>query len=288
MNNPIAKSELILNNDGSVYHLNLLPSDIAETILFVGDPERVPKISKHFDKIIIKKKNREFVTHTGIYNNKKISVIATGIGTDNIDIVLNELDALVNIDLQTRTIKPTHTALNIIRIGTSGALQPTIAVDSFLVSEYAIGLDGLLHFYEYTNEDDLQLNDVVENSAKVQCYTAKASTKLLNTLATDILKGITLTASGFYAPQGRKLRLSPKQPNFIDDLSNHTFAEDRKITNFEMETSAIYALGKLLGHHCISFNAILANRVLGHFSDKPEETVEELIKKILLKISTHL
>lgn len=284
MSNSIAKSELILNSDGSVYHLCLLPSDIAETVIFVGDPERVPKISKHFDSILVQKKNREFVTHTGYYKNKKLTVIATGIGTDNIDIVLNELDALVNIDLQTRTVKENLTSLNIIRIGTSGALQADIPIDSFVASEYAIGLDGLLHFYQYENEDDLQLNSVVENIAKVQCYTTKASTKLVNALADDMLKGITLTASGFYAPQGRKLRMQPKQPNFIDDLSNYTFSNNRKITNFEMESSAIFGLGKLLGHHCISFNAILANRVLGQFSEKHEETVETLIEKILNKI----
>lgn len=280
----IANSELILNSDGSVYHLNLRPTDIADTIIFVGDPERVPKISKYFDSIEIKKQNREFVTHTGTLKNKKITVIATGIGTDNIDIVLNELDALVNINLETRTVHSKLKSLNIIRIGTSGALQADIPIDSFVVSEYAIGLDGLLHFYEFIQDDDININKTVEDIASVQCYTAKASNKLLDLLADDIRKGITLTASGFYAPQGRKLRLSPKNPNFIDDLSAQIFAENKKITNFEMETSAIYGLGKMLGHHCISFNAILANRVLGQFSDKHEATVDNLIVKILNKI----
>jgi uridine phosphorylase len=280
----IANSELILNSDGSVYHLNLRPTDIADTIIFVGDPERVPKISKYFDSIEIKKQNREFVTHTGTLKNKKITVIATGIGTDNIDIVLNELDALVNINLETRTVHSKLKSLNIIRIGTSGALQADIPIDSFVVSEYAVGLDGLLHFYEFIQDDDININKTVEDIASVQCYTAKASNKLLDLLADDIRKGITLTASGFYAPQGRKLRLSPKNPNFIDDLSAQIFAENKKITNFEMETSAIYGLGKMLGHHCISFNAILANRVLGQFSDKHEATVDNLIVKILNKI----
>lgn len=280
----IANSELILNSDGSVYHLNLRPTDIADTIIFVGDPERVPKISKYFDSIEIKKKNREFVTHTGTLKNKKITVIATGIGTDNIDIVLNELDALVNINLETRTVHSKLKSLNIIRIGTSGALQSDIPIDSFVVSEYAVGLDGLLNFYEFIQDDDININKTVEDIASVQCYTAKASNKLLDLLADDIKKGITLTASGFYAPQGRKLRLSPKNPNFIDDLSAQIFAENKKITNFEMETSAIYGLGKMLGHHCISFNAILANRVLGQFSDKHEATVDNLIVKILNKI----
>jgi uridine phosphorylase len=280
----IANSELILNSDGSVYHLNLRPTDIADTIIFVGDPERVPKISKYFDSIEIKKQNREFVTHTGTLKNKKITVIATGIGTDNIDIVLNELDALVNINLETRTIHSKLKSLNIIRIGTSGALQADIPIDSFVVSEYAVGLDGLLNFYEFIQDDDININKTVEDIASVQCYTAKASNKLLDLLADDIRKGITLTASGFYAPQGRKLRLSPKNPNFIDDLSSQIFAENKKITNFEMETSAIYGLGKMLGHHCISFNAILANRVLGQFSDKHEATVDNLIVKILNKI----
>jgi uridine phosphorylase len=280
----IANSELILNSDGSVYHLNLRPTDIADTIIFVGDPERVPKISKYFDSIEIKKQNREFVTHTGTLKNKKITIIATGIGTDNIDIVLNELDALVNINLETRTVHSKLKSLNIIRIGTSGALQADIPIDSFVVSEYAVGLDGLLHFYEFIQDDDININKTVEDIASVQCYTAKASNKLLDLLADDIRKGITLTASGFYAPQGRKLRLSPKNPNFIDDLSAQIFAENKKITNFEMETSAIYGLGKMLGHHCISFNAILANRVLGQFSDKHEATVDNLIVKILNKI----
>jgi uridine phosphorylase len=280
----IANSELILNSDGSVYHLNLRPTDIADTIIFVGDPERVPKISKYFDSIEIKKQNREFVTHTGTLKNKKITVIATGIGTDNIDIVLNELDALVNINLETRTVHSKLKSLNIIRIGTSGALQADIPIDSFVVSEYAVGLDGLLHFYEFIQDDDININKTVEDIASVQCYTAKASNKLLDLLADDIRKGITLTASGFYAPQGRKLRLSPKNPNFIDDLNAQIFAENKKITNFEMETSAIYGLGKMLGHHCISFNAILANRVLGQFSDKHEATVDNLIVKILNKI----
>jgi len=169
-------------------------------------------------------------------------------------------------------------------MGPGGFLQADIPIDSFVVSEYAVGLDGLLHFYEFIQDDDININKTVEDIASVQCYTAKASNKLLDLLADDIKKGITLTASGFYAPQGRKLRLSPKNPNFIDDLSAQIFAENKKITNFEMETSAIYGLGKMLGHHCISFNAILANRVLGQFSDKHEATVDNLIVKILNKI----
>lgn len=279
----IAESELILNKDGSVYHLTLLPEDVADTIFTVGDPERVPMVTKYFDKIEIQKANREFVTHTGYLGNKRISVIATGIGTDNIDIVLNELDALFNIDLRTRTPNEQLKSLNIIRIGTSGALQNDIPMDSFLVSEYAVGLEGLLHFYQYHNAHNA-INDAVSKITNTESYTTQADTYLLDKLAKGIKRGITLTAPGFYAPQGRQLRLQPKQKDFIDTLSALKFENDLQITNLEMETSGIYGLGQLLGHRCISFNAMIANRQLGTFSVNAEQTIDSLIRFVLENI----
>lgn len=279
----IAESELILNKDGSVYHLTLLPEDVADTIITVGDPERVPMVTKYFDKIEIQKANREFVTHTGYLGNKRISVIATGIGTDNIDIVLNELDALFNIDLKTRTPNEQLKSLNIIRIGTSGALQNDIPIDSFLVSEYAVGLEGLLYFYQYQNAHNA-INDAVSKITNTESYTTQADTYLLDKLAKGIKRGITLTAPGFYAPQGRQLRLQPKQKDFIDTLSALKFENDLQITNLEMETSGIYGLGHLLGHRCISFNAMIANRQLGTFSSNAEQTIDSLIRYVLENI----
>ena len=279
----IAESELILNKDGSVYHLTLLPEDIADTIITVGDPERVPMVTKYFDKIEIQKSNREFVTHTGYLGNKKVSVIATGIGSDNIDIVLNESDALVNIDLKASTPKKQLKSLNIIRIGTSGALQNDIPIDSFLVSEYAVGLEGLLHFYQYQNAHN-KINNAVSKITNTESYTTQADTYLLDKLAKGIKRGITLTAPGFYAPQGRQLRLQPKQKDFIDTLSALKFEDNLQITNLEMETSGIYGLGSLLGHRCISFNAMIANRQLGTFSSNAEQTIDELISFVLENI----
>lgn len=280
----IPNSELILNKDGSVYHLTLLPEDIADTIISVGDPERVPKITQYFDSIEVQKINREFRTETGYFKGKRITVIATGIGTDNIDIVLNELDALANVDLKTRTVKPQLKSLNIIRIGTSGTLQDDIPIDSFLVSAYAIGLDGLIHFYKFKNADD-NINQQVENIVQIPSYTSKADDSLLTHLAKDIRQGITLTAAGFYAPQGRQIRLDLKVPNFIDKLSAQQFDNGLQLTNLEMETAGIYALGSLLGHRCISFNAILANRKLGLFSNQADKTIDSLIQLILQRIS---
>lgn len=280
----IPNSELILNKDGSVYHLTLLPEDIADTIISVGDPERVPKITQYFDSIEVQKINREFRTETGYFKGKRITVIATGIGTDNIDIVLNELDALANVDLKTRTVKPQLKSLNIIRIGTSGTLQDDIPIDSFLVSAYAIGLDGLMHFYKFKNADD-NINQQVENIVQIPSYTSKADDSLLTHLAKDIRQGITLTAAGFYAPQGRQIRLDLKVPDFIDKLSAQQFDNGLQLTNLEMETAGIYALGSLLGHRCISFNAILANRKLGLFSNQADKTIDSLIQLILQRIS---
>jgi len=287
MNNSF--SELILNEDGSVYHLHLKPNDIAKNIIFVGDQDRVEKVTKHFDTIEVEKQKREFKTVTGIYEGKRLSVISTGIGSDNIDIVLNELDALVNIDLQTRTIKPELTSLNIIRIGTSGALQANIPVDSFLISEYAIDMSGMLQSYqtEIISNSEIEKSFIEQthwSSKKPYPTFIKGDTSLSSKLeGSSIKKGITATAVGFYGPQGRVLRLPVQDKNLNNNIENFIF-DQRKITNLEMETSAIYGLSKLLGHKACSLNAILANRVTGDFSKNPTATVEKLIEYTLEKL----
>lgn len=281
----LADSELILNSDGSIYHLNILPEDIADTIFLVGDPDRVDEVSRYFDKIEVKKQKREFVTHTGFVGNKRLTCISTGIGTDNIDIVLTEIDALVNIDLKTRKIKDKLTALNFIRIGTCGSLQRDIEVDTFLASEYGVGLDGLLGFYNFDlSETDKQFLEpiipIVKNLG-VHPFIVKASDTLLDTIAKDITKGVTLTNCGFYGPQGRTVRIAPKDKKYIDELSAITLPDNRRLTNMEMETSAIYGMSKLLGHHALSLNAILANRVNGTFSKDPHGATDKLIRYVL-------
>ena len=284
----IEASELILNPDGSIYHLNLLPEDIADTIFLVGDPDRVEEVSRYFDRIEIKKQKREFVTHTGFVGNKRLTCLSTGIGTDNIDIVLTELDALVNMDLKTRTAKTELTGLNLIRIGTCGSLQHDIPVDSFLASEYGVGLDGLLGFYNFeVSEEDKQFLEpiipIVKNLG-VHPVIAKGSDTLLNTVAKDMRKGVTLTNCGFYGPQGRTVRIAPKDKKYIDELSAITLPGGRKFTNMEMETSAIYGMSKLFGHHALSCNAILANRVDGTFSKDPHGATDKLIRHVLENI----
>lgn len=285
----LSPSELILNADGSIYHLNLLPRDIANTIVTVGDPDRVNDVSKHFDVIEVKKEKREFHTHTGTLNGHRISVISTGIGTDNIDIVLNELDALVNIDFAERKIKDHKTSLNIVRIGTSGAIQPDIEVDSFLMSEMAMGFDGLMHFYD---SDDI-LEQTFSKAFMKHSHWApgKSSPYVVNydeTLGKKLLSnrirlGVTVTNIGFYGPQGRKLRLETSDPSLNDKL--RSFAHGgRQITNLEMETSGIYGLSKLLGHKAVSMNCILANRATGQFSNRPAESVNNLIEYTLEKL----
>lgn len=286
---PLKDSELILNPDGSVYHLNLKPQHISDTIIFVGDQDRVEKITIHFESIEFTTQKREFKTQTGYYKGRRITVISTGIGPDNIDIVLNELDALVNIDLKTRQPKNDLTSLNIIRIGTSGALQHYIPVDSFLMSSYALDVNGMLHFYQI----DGISNPEIENAfiAHTQWSVNKARPIVINNSAyleryfeSDILhKGMTGTAGGFYGPQGRVLRLPLQDPNLnskIDTFSHKNI----KITNFEMETSVIYGLSKLLGHEAISLNAIIANRANGTFSKDPKKTVANLILYALERI----
>lgn len=289
----LTDSELILNPDGSVYHLNILPRDIADIIITVGDPDRVNQVSTHFDKIEVKKGKREFITHTGLFKGKRISVLSTGIGTDNIDIVLNELDALVNIDLTTRCIKRQLKSLKIIRIGTSGCLEPSFPVDSTLLSTFGLGFDGLLRFYNYQqNQYEQELSNAFQHSdlAKQLCFHGifyQANQELLNHFLqlNDIKHGITTTCAGFYAPQGRKLRLQPKIESILDhlrtiNLPNHT------ITNFEMETAGIYGLSNLLGHQALSVNLLIANRATGQFSPNPKKAMDILIERTLNHILT--
>jgi uridine phosphorylase len=286
----IAESELIINDRGAVYHLDTRPEELAHTIITVGDPDRVAAVSKHFDKIEHKNQHREFITHTGYLGNKRISVVSTGIGTDNIDIVLNELDALVNIDLETRTIKKQLTALNIIRVGTSGSLQKDIPVDSCVASTHGLGIDNLLNFYriEHNDEDKELLHSFITQTQLhnnfSQPYISGAGSTLLKHFVTGFHHGITVTCPGFYGPQGRVLRLGLSNPNLVDNLTLFNFGQHR-ISNFEMETSGLYGLGKLLGHQCISLSAIVANRVKKQFSTDAGKTMEDLITTTLEIIS---
>lgn len=283
-------AELIINEDGSIYHLNLLPEDIATTIITVGDPDRVSQVSRHFDTIEVKKGKREFHTHTGHLNGKRISVISTGIGTDNIDIVINELDALVNIDLKTRTLKANHTSLNIIRIGTTGAIQPDIPVDTFLISKYSIGFDGLLHFYEHDKINFPEIEDefiahTSWDAFKARPYVLSYSEKLGESFFDNRIRlGFTATNTGFYGPQQRQLRIKPSQMELMEKLSTFSY-KDLKLTNLEMETSGIYALAQLLGHEAVSLNCIVANRSTGEFSATPTESVDRLIELCLKKLA---
>lgn len=287
----IKESELIINPDGSIYHLNILPEDLATTVITVGDPDRVSSITQHFDTIEISKQKREFKTETGVYKGKRITVISTGIGTDNIDIVFNELDALVNIDFKTRTIKPNHTSLDIIRIGTSGSILESIAIDSFLISELAVGFDSLLHFYDSKHVQDITLSKALmeqTNWAKeksdpyVVTYDESLGTKFKSD---KVINGFTATNVGFYGPQSRVLRLSLQDDELKDKLAAFNF-KGNQITNLEMETAGIYGLSKLLGHKAISMNAILANRATGEFSENPDKLVDDLIVYCLDKITS--
>jgi len=287
------ESELILNDDGSVYHLHLLPEHISNNIIFVGDPDRVAKISKHFDSIEFTTQKREFVTHTGFIGKKRLTIISTGIGTDNIDIVMNELDALVNIDLKTRTEKKEKTSLNIIRIGTSGTLLADVACDSILYSEYGLGLDGLMNFYKHQNSA-LELNILETINAEIPELQippriSKCSDSLMNLFYKEgeSVKGITASSTGFYGPQGRILRAQPVIADFVDKLASIN-VEGNRITNFEMETSAIYGLSDILGHKSLSINTIIANRATKEFSKDPKKAVEDCIAKTLELISSSL
>lgn len=280
------ESELILNTDGSIYHLNLKPEHIANNIIFVGDPDRVDKVTKYFDSVDFETQRREFKTQTGTYKGKHLTVISTGIGADNIDIVLNELDALVNIDLEKRKTKEKHTELRIIRIGTSGSLQCDIPVDSFLISSHAIDVNGMLHSYQINpiSEKDIEEKFIAHTSwhpHKSRPIFIKCDEELFNTFNSDKTRsGITITAGGFYGPQGRVLRLPLKDKNLNSKIESFTYNKNR-IANLEMETSAIYGLSKLLGHKALSLNAIIANRADGTFSKHPDKIIESLIKYTL-------
>lgn len=286
----LGPSEFILNADKSIYHLNLLPEDIADTIITVGDPDRVWEVSKYFDFIEVEKNKREFRTHTGRLNNKRITVISTGIGTDNIDIVMNELDALVNVDFNSRSIKAEHTSLDIIRIGTSGAIQPEIPLDSFVLSELAIGFDNMIHFYESEAiqhpEIQLAFIDHTEWSVfKSIPYVVRCNEELAIKLRSDqVRSGFTATNVGFYGPQGRILRLKTQDDQLTYKISSFNY-EGMQITNMEMETSGIYGLAALMGHKAISINCILANRSTGEFSLHPQKAVDEMIQYVLDRVA---
>jgi uridine phosphorylase len=287
----IKSSELILNPDGSVYHLNLKPEQIADDIIFVGDQNRVEKITQFFDSIEFSTQKREFKTQTGIFKGKRITVMSTGIGPDNIDIVMNELDALVNIDLETRKPKEKLTSLNIIRIGTSGSLQADIPVDSFVMSKFGLGLDNMLRSYLIDEISNIEMEDAFVQHTnwdlrKGKPYAIPCSEKLEKMIeSVKIHKGITATAGGFYGPQGRVLRLNIQDDSLNSKMDNFKFGNN-KITNLEMETAAIYGLSALLGHNALSLNAIIANRANGSFSEDPYKAVDELIAYTLNKIAS--
>ncbi|MFN4892138.1 MAG: nucleoside phosphorylase [Bacteroidota bacterium] len=288
----IAESELILNERGAVYHLNLRPEELAPTVITVGDPDRVAEVSKYFDSIEYKQQHREFISHTGRVGSKRITVLSSGIGPDNIDIVMNELDALVNIDLETREIKPQLNSLQIIRIGTSGSLQPDIPVDSFVASTHGLGVDNLLNFYrlEQNSEEQLLLQSFITHtqihSQVGNPYINSAAPSLLKHFVANFHQGITVTCPGFYGPQGRVLRLGLSNPHFVNRLTDFRYGQHR-ISNFEMETSAIYGLGKLMGHQCLAVNAIVANRVRQEFSKDGKAAVEKLIQQFIQTFSDH-
>jgi len=283
----IAETELILTPENKIYHLNLSKDEIADDIILVGDPDRVSVVSNKFDHIEHKIQNREFVTHTGILNGKRISAIATGIGPDNIDIVVNELDALVNIDFKTRTINNNKKTLNLIRLGTSGALQQDIEVDSFLVSSFGLGFDNIAHFYESEEIIEKEMSSKYKQHANwpenlSTPYIVKASGNLLS-LFPDIKKGITATAPGFYGPQGRTLRLNPNITNLHEKMESFNYKGNR-ITNFEMETSALYYLGQSLGHNTLTICAIIANRLTKEYSKDYKKSVEKMVDLVLKRI----
>ena len=291
MSRRLAESELILNPDGSIYHLNLKPDQVAPTVITVGDPDRVGLVTQFFDKVEFSIRCREFKTATGSYKGKRITVLSTGIGTDNIDIVFNELDALVNVDFKTRRVKEQLSSLNIIRIGTSGSIQPDIPVDTLLISEYAIGLDCMLQAYDC----DAILEHELTNSFVEQLkwdpnrgtpYTVQGDTQLLSQLnSKETSVGFTATLNGFYGPQSRVIRLAVKNPKLNEKLTHFRY-KNLRITNLEMETAGIYGLSNLLGHSALSMNAILANRVTETFSEKPAQTIEKLIVYTLDKLAT--
>ena len=285
----LSEADLVINPDGSIYHLNILPEDVADTVITVGDPDRISEITKHFDRIELKKGKREFLTHTGYIGTKRITVISTGIGTDNIDIVFNELDALVNVDFKTREVKEKLTSLAIIRVGTSGAVQPDLPMGTILASTFGLGLDALMHYYVHeVPEEEKGLFKHVKTHFQdlhaVNPYLTSADPLLLNTIGKGMEQGITVTAPGFYAPQGRQVRAQNAVPDFIQKLNTFSY-ENYRITNLEMETAGIYALAKVLGHKALSVNAILASRVNYQFSKDPNSVVDKAIKLVLERIT---
>lgn len=288
MGQELSAADLIINPDGSIYHLNLLPEDVADTVITVGDPDRVPEVSKHFDAVELRKGGREFITHTGRLGKKRITVISTGIGTDNIDIVLNELDALVNVDFKTRQVKKELRSLNIIRIGTSGAVQDDVPMGTILASSFGLGMDALMNYYMHElSGDEHSLLDGIKTHFShlkgINPYLTAADKELLSTIGREMEKGITVTAPGFYAPQGRQVRAKNAIPNLILQLNSFRHSGYR-ITNLEMETAGIYALAKVLGHKALSVNAILASRVNHQFSKEPAKVVNKAINMVLDKL----
>ena len=282
MVNKLAASELVLNPDGSVYHLNLLPEEIAEKIILVGDPDRVAKVSKYFDKIEVKKNKREFYTHTGTLRGERITVMSSGIGTENIDIVMNELDALVNIDLKNKEFKSEHKTLQLFRLGTCGSVNPEVEVDNMLVTRNVVGLDGLLHFYQdYQFENDFSRNFLAKfpyEKIKPMLYFSDWAEDISDYYKDAKYHGNTATFPGFYAPQGRQLRLRATDDQFLETLN------DLGVTNFEMETSAIYGLSKLLGHKALTVNCVIANRRRGEFSADHHTSEKNMIEWVLDRI----
>jgi uridine phosphorylase len=287
----IAESELVLNNRGAIYHLDLRPEEIAHTIITVGDPARVSQVTKHFDSIEFKAAYREFITHTGFVGKKRISVISSGIGTDNIDIALNELDALVNIDFTTRSIIPNPVSLKIIRIGTCGSIQADIDVDDFVTSTHAIGIDNLLNFYRHEhNDEEKQILQAFVTQTQIHNqvtfpYISSGAPSLLKYFVNGFHHGITVSCPGFFGPQGRILRIGLSQPQLVAKFTGFNIGHHR-ICNLEMETSGIYGLGKMLGHHCLSLNAVVANRITRKFTRDHVTNMEKLIKVALAQIET--
>lgn len=279
---PYSPTDLIVNADGSIYHLGIRPEHLADKIITVGDPNRVKQVSKHFDTVEVEVNKREFITHTGTFKGKRITAISSGMGTDNVEILMTELDALVNIDLTKREPKDTFSKFTIVRVGTSGTVQPDVPVDSLMLSAYGLGLDSLMHFYAFEmTEKEQQIAVDLQRllSLPYLPYCVAASTALRGKFA-EMASGVTLTCHGFYAPQGRQIRTPIAYPNLTQQLSGFG-SQGERITNIEMETAGYYALGRLLGHDMLSTNAILANRLTGTFSKNAEKTIDELIVRVL-------
>ena len=288
MSVPLSETDLILNPDGSIYHLRLRPEHLPDVILTVGDPERVPQVSQYFDRIETRNAHREFHAHVGWVGKQRLMVISSGMGTDNVEILLTELDALANVDLTTRRVKDQYRTLTIIRIGTSGSLQTDVPVDSYVVNRYAFGLDTLMQFYPFVppaNESTWAQHLKEHLESEVVPYGATGSERLLTVWENDGAVGTTVTCPGFYAPQGRRMRINPRVAQLLKKMATFRF-DGQRLTNLEMETAGYYALGRLLGHEVISLNAILANRISQKFSSNPAKTVDTLIQKVLDRVET--